>query len=69
MLPAVSFTLVFHIGLLIQILRLRHLWQGVHCDKFKVMVPQHLIVACVVVNAGFDIKFAYVDRHRNVLLL
>jgi hypothetical protein len=69
MLPPVSFTLVFHIGLLIQILRLRHLWQGVHCDQLKVMVPQHLIVACVIIDTCFDIKFAYVHRHRDVLLL
>jgi hypothetical protein len=33
------------------------------------MVPQHLIFGSVVINAGFDIKFAYIDRHRNILLL
>ena len=60
MLPPMSLTLIFEVCLLIQILRLRHLWEGVHSHEFKVMVPQHSIIGRVVINTRFDIKFAYV---------
>lgn len=68
-LPPVFFTLVFQVGLFIQVLRLRHLRQGVHGYEFKIMIPQHLIVGGVVVDAGLDIQFAYINRHGNILLL
>jgi hypothetical protein len=60
MLSPVSLTLIFEICLLIQILRLRHLREGVHSHEFKVMVPQHFIIGGVVIDTRFDIEFAYV---------
>ena len=69
MLSTMFFTLIFHIGLLIQVLRLWNLWKRVHSYKFKVVIAQHFIIGCVVVDAGLYVKFAYIYRHGNILLL
>lgn len=60
MLSPVSLTLIFEICLFVQILRLRHLREGVHSHEFKVMVPQHFIIGGVIIDTRFDIEFAYV---------